>query len=317
MAVKEIIQPATEILEDGTESLIQQPADEEGVEYADLSKPDAPEVIDAPAKPEPKPVAQPAPVVEDDIPAELKGKTPAQLAKMYRDAQSVIGRQGGELGELRKHADLLIKDRLAAAGRRPADPAAPAAPAKKKVEDADFFVKPTDAVSELIANHPELKNLKELASRYQQERIVEKALTNQSTFNTEFPDAGETLADPAFRSWIEKSNVRQRMLLAANEKYDLEAAREVFGTWKELKGAQTKAATDVSDAARKLAAQRKTTALKATAVPSGNNAAPAEKATGKKIFRRADVLLLMETDPDRYERLAPEIQLAYEEGRVK
>jgi hypothetical protein len=37
----------------------------------------------------------------------------------------------------------------------------------------------------------------------------------------------------------------------------------------------------------------------------------------KKIYRRADLIRLKMTDPDRYESLQPEIMRAYTEGRVK
>jgi predicted polyphosphate/ATP-dependent NAD kinase len=37
----------------------------------------------------------------------------------------------------------------------------------------------------------------------------------------------------------------------------------------------------------------------------------------KKTYRRADIIELMRTNPDRYEQLAPEIMQAYAEGRVK
>lgn len=312
-----IIAPATEILEDGTEALIQQGADDANEEYVDLTQKQAqPDTAPAP-KPEPKPVAQP---VADDVPPEFKGKSATDLVKMYREAQSVIGRQGGELGELRRHADLLIKERLAiAVAKKVTEPPAPVI-VPKQIEDADFFAKPKDAVAELIANHPELKALKEKAAQYEKEVIVQKALSNEATFQKEFPDAGAVLADPEFRQWIEKSNVRQRMLLSAHERYDLDAAREVFGTWKEIKGAKAAAAGNVSDAARTMAAAnaaKKAAAVKAAAVPSGNNAAPKESGTKKPIFRRADVLRLMEEDPDRYESMAAEIQLAYEERRVR
>jgi hypothetical protein len=50
-------------------------------------------------------------------------------------------------------------------------------------------------------------------------------------------------------------------------------------------------------------------------VPSG--AAPTGNTGAKKTYRRADILALMENDPERYEALSHEIQKAYEEGRVR
>src|SRR5216117_3935966 len=63
-------------------------------------------------KPEPeqkKKVKKAAAEEGDDLPEELKGKSPKELAKMYREAQSLIGRQGSELGEARKRMDALIQ----------------------------------------------------------------------------------------------------------------------------------------------------------------------------------------------------------------
>jgi hypothetical protein len=37
----------------------------------------------------------------------------------------------------------------------------------------------------------------------------------------------------------------------------------------------------------------------------------------KQVFRRADLMRLKQEDPDRYERLQPQILQAYAEGRVK
>jgi len=37
----------------------------------------------------------------------------------------------------------------------------------------------------------------------------------------------------------------------------------------------------------------------------------------KKVYRRADIIKLMRTDPDRYQALSNEIMQAYAEGRVR
>ena len=52
-------------------------------------------------------------------------------------------------------------------------------------------------------------------------------------------------------------------------------------------------------------------------MPTSGASGAAKPNGGKKIFRRADVLRLMETDPERYEALSDEITLAYQEGRVR
>jgi len=49
---------------------------------------------------------------------------------------------------------------------------------------------------------------------------------------------------------------------------------------------------------------------------TGNTKGSAE-APSRKIYRRADIIKLMQTDPDRYMQLAEEIRTAYSEGRVR
>jgi hypothetical protein len=49
-----------------------------------------------------------------------------------------------------------------------------------------------------------------------------------------------------------------------------------------------------------------------TTVSSGSDEAPS-----KKIYRRADIIKLMQTDPDKYDMMQNEIMAAYREGRVR
>lgn len=308
----QLIEPNTKILEDGDEALFAQgETPDEAVEYVDLTKDAAAVVGDARIKPaaaQGDSAADKASV--NEIPDQFKGKTQAQIVKMYQDAQSTIGRQGHELGDLRRLADSYIKAGLAART------GIPAVPAKKPIEDVDIFAKPKDAIADMISNHPEIKALKGAAKAMAEERTVDRALRNQSAFNTEYPDAAETLQDPKFQEWIGKSKVRQNMLLAAHQKYDLEAGREVFGTWKDLQGAGRPGAPAQAGAAAAAAAKAK--ALRTASVPTGGNASPTDaKNAGKKIYKRADVIRLMEEDPERYDALVGEIQQAYQEGRVR
>ena len=47
------------------------------------------------------------------------------------------------------------------------------------------------------------------------------------------------------------------------------------------------------------------------------NARGTTEGSRRKTYRRADIIKLMQTDPDRYMALQPEIMAAYAEGRVK
>lgn len=262
---------------------------------------------------------------DEEIPADLKGKTPAQLAKMYRDAQSLIGRQGQELGEFRRKADQLIQASLAAiAAKKEAAPAAKVdAPAEQ--DDTEFFAKPKEAIARAIAEHPLIKQLTAQMSQAEKDKVINVATTNTERFNKAHPDAPQIIQDPEFRAWVGASKVRQQLLAQAHSKFDFDAGDEVFSTWKALKGvkaapaagegtSETDAATAASEAARALAKRKQ--ALNAAKTPTGGNGVQ-NKGGAKKIYRRADVLKLMEQDPDRYEALSGEIQQAYAEGRVR
>jgi hypothetical protein len=47
------------------------------------------------------------------------------------------------------------------------------------------------------------------------------------------------------------------------------------------------------------------------------NARGSAEGSRKKVYRRADIIKLMRTDPERYQALSEEILRAYSEGRVK
>lgn len=321
---------SNEVLEDTDGALLPEPKVEAGEEFVDLTATPAATPAAAPAA---KPAAVAAPAAadagEEDVPVALRGKSTKDLAKMYTDAQSLIGRQGTELGELRRRADQAIHTSLAALAKArdgaPAAPAAAAVPAT--VDEADFFRAPSEAVAKAIESSPIIKEIRETLGKAAEAQAIGRATAATDRFNTAHPDAGTILNDPEFRQWVQASPVRTELLRRAHQRYDFDAGDEVFGTWKALKGAAkpaaaaaaapaaVDAAAAASAAGAALAARKK--ALQAAAVPSGGGSAGPDKSGSKKIFRRADVLKLMEEDPARYEALSSEIELAYRQGRVR
>lgn len=246
----------------------------------------------------------------EDVPDVLKNKSPAELAKMYLDAQRLIGRQGQELGELRRRTDETIKQVL----ERTAPPK-PAEPEPKKPEAADFFADPEKAIARAVEEHPLVKKLLEENERLRGGFEKTTAERNAEQFAKMHPDAGEIIQDNAFREWVGKSPIRRALFVKAHKEFDVVAGDELMSTWKALRGAKQPAAP--APAAKQAAPRADASAA---AVPT-SNAAGASKGPGvagsKKVYRRADILRLMEEDPDRYEALADEIRTAYEEGRVR
>ena len=288
---------------------------EEGTEFSSIDdiEPAAPVVKD-------KTVAAVA-VVEDELPAHLKGKTAAQLAKMYEESQRMVGRHAREVGELRNLADTHIRARLAEQSARATAGATPATPAvKPEDEDVVFFANPkaavAKAIAEGVANHPEVKKLREQNEGFVRNATSTRMAHNQKAFEVAHPDSQAILASPEFQEWVGASKVRVALLKAAHERYDVDAAMEVFGTWKQLRSVGQKSAEQLASE-KAAAADAKKKALRAAVVPAGGGGAPAPGGGSGKIYRRADIINLMENDNARYQQLAPEIELAYAEGRVR
>jgi len=80
----------------------------------------------------------------------------------------------------------------------------------------------------------------------------------------------------------------------------------LFTLWKERKTVAQQTA-NVEKQARKQT-------LKAA---NTGNARGSSEGSRKKVYRRADIIKLMKTDPERYQALSNEIFQAYAEGRVK
>jgi hypothetical protein len=83
---------------------------------------------------------------------------------------------------------------------------------------------------------------------------------------------------------------------------------ELIGNWKERS-----LINNTSEAEANKAVKRDQ-ALKAG---KGVSRTSSESTAGKKIYRRADLIRLRNSDPDRYESLQDEILQAYSDGRVK
>lgn len=224
---------------------------------------------------------------DDDLPEKYRGKDLKEIARMHQEAEKLIGRQGSEVGELRRIVDDFIKAQ-ASSKQQP----------QETVEEVDFFADPEKAVSKAIENHPKIKQAEQAAL---QMKIAETV----SMLKQKHPDFMDIAGDGSFQDWVKASKVRVQLFAAANN-YDFDAADELLSIWKERK--QTANATIQAE---KQDRERVLKSATATAA-KGSDEAPS-----KKIYRRADIIKLMQTDPDRYDSMQPEIMAAYREGRVR
>ena len=230
------------------------------------------------------------PQEQPTIPEKYQGKSLEEVVQMHQEAEKLLGRQSGEVGELRKVVDDYISSQtLTQAPQQNVEPE----------EDIDYFTDPQGAVNRAIENHPKIREAEQYSSQYKQQAAL-------ATLNTKHPDMKDILGDPKFAEWIKASKIRTQLFVAADQQYDADSADELFTLWKERK-AVTQQTADVEKQARK---------QQLKAANTGNARGSAE-GTRKKVYRRADIIKLMRTDPDRYTALADEIMAAYAEGRVK
>ena len=233
-------------------------------------------------------VAQEEP--QQDIPEKYRGKSMEEIVKMHQEAEKLLGKQSSEVGQLRGVVDEYIQAQLSNQQ----------APVQQHVEDdVDFFVDPEKAVARAIENHPKIKE----AEAYTAQNKRQTAL---SQLQSKHPDMNEILNDNGFAEWVKGSKIRTQLFVQADQAYDYDAADELFSIWKERAGV-AKQTVAVEKQARKQQLKSANT----------GNARGTGEGSRKKVYRRADIIKLMKTDPERYSALSEEIFQAYAEGRVK
>lgn len=228
---------------------------------------------------------------DEDLPEKYRGKSAKEIARMHQEAEKMIGKHSSEVGELRQYVDSFIKTQLTAKQ----------APVQSEpvVDDVDFYVDPKKAVEKAVESHPAIQTAKQLAEQTAKQQALQAIAAKH-------PDMTDIVRNQEFLNWVGASPVRKSLFVAANNNYDLYAADELLSTWKERSGVvQSTKDTMKADQQQQLRAAS-TGSAKSSGEPSP-----------KKIYRRADIIKLMQTDPDRYEALSGEIFKAYQEGRVK
>jgi len=224
-----------------------------------------------------------------ELPDKYKDKPVEELVRMHQEAEKLLGRQGAEVGELRKAVDDLLKTKL--------DEFKGGNEVEDQEEDFDFYENPKEAVNRTLEKSETIQQMKQMLAQQQQAEVL-KMIENK------YPDYRDTIQNQNFIEWIKASKVRTELFQRA-DKYDLDAAFELLGNWKELKGTVEKV-KEVNEKDRKL--QRK-----AASTGGGGSSEP----VSRKIYRRTDLVNLMRTNPRKYMANVEEYDRAYAEGRVK
>lgn len=235
------------------------------------------------------PQEQPQEVVNEVvIPDKYKGKSIEDIVKMHQEAEKMIGKQAQEVHEVRSLADQLLKRQLEGDKTTTVESA----------PEVDFFENPKGSIKHEIENNPAIQEARQAAIELKRMKTAQQLAAKHPDMNTISQDIG-------FQEWVKASPVRMSLYAKADAEFDFSSADELLSTYKELKQVRN---NNVQEAGK----QQKAQALKAAGVDSGGSGE-----VTKKVYRRADLIRLKMTDPDRYELLQPEIMSAYAEGRVK
>jgi hypothetical protein len=223
-----------------------------------------------------------------NVPDKYRGKSLEDIVTMHQEAEKLIGRQAQEVGEVRRLADELLKQQLSQKQVQPT-----------QVEnEVDFFEDPQSAIRKAVTNHPDVLAAKQASQQFKQ-------IQTQAMLNKKHPDFVDVVRDGEFIEWVKASPMRLNIYAMADANYDFNAADELITTFKQIRTSKTQQTTDAGNAVRKQN-------LSAASVDVGGTGE-----SSKKVYRRADLIRLRMTDPNRYESLESEIRAAYSEGRVK
>ncbi len=233
--------------------------------------------------------------VEDDVPEKYKGKSPSEIIKMHQEAEKLIGRQAQEVHEVRSLADQLLKQQLDSSKKVTQEPI-------EESYDEDFFADPQRAVAKQVEKHPAVQEAQRVALEMKKMQTAQKLAAKHPDFGTIAQDAG-------FQDWVKSSAIRLQLFAKADAEYDFESADELLSTYKEIK--QIKQAQQTASAA-KVETKAQEQAMKAATVDVGGAGE-----VSKKVYRRADLIKLRMTEPERYMAMSDEIMQAYADGRVK
>lgn len=250
--------------------------------------------VDSTSVEQPKEETKSESVLTDIIPEKYKGKSVEEIVKMHQEAEKLIGRQANEVHEVRSLADQLLKQQLETQAKQ-------AKPIEESLEE-DFFADPASAVNRQVEKHPAVLEARQAA-------LEMKKMKTAQQLSAKHPDFATIASDSGFQDWVKSSAIRLNLFAKADAEFDFESADELLSTYKELRQIKQQNQA-VQTAAVESKAQEQ--AMKAATVDVGGAGE-----SSRKVYRRADLIKLRMTDPDRYMQMSDEIMAAYNEGRVK
>jgi len=226
---------------------------------------------------------------DDDIPDKYRGKSAAEIIRMHQDAERLLGKQGNEVGELRKIVDdILVKS---------------AQPSQAPEPELDFFDNPKKAIEASVQaalnSDSRLKTLEQQAA--EAEKVKKSAMLKAA-----HPDYMEVVNSPDFIKWVTKSERRLKRFQESHTNFDTETASELLDDYKELASYRKQGET-----------KTKASSVKAANAASTGSAKASGESRGKPLLSRDALIELKRTNPEKYYANIEQIKQAYLEDRVR
>lgn len=230
---------------------------------------------------------------ETAVPPKFRGKSVNDILDSYQNLEHQYGKQGNELGELRKLADTLIQKNLQESQNNTVQKE------EEALNEEEFLADPVRSVRRLVNEALEpIKNSLSQAS----------VDTTMSRLQAKHPDVEGIVQDLDFQKWVMESVPRQEMWQRASGG-DFNYADELFTQYKTLYGNKQ------AEQEEQTRTEKERELQAATAVAPGSSQDAVSK--GKPTYKRSELIRLQLEDPRRYADLQPEIYQAYREGRVR
>lgn len=227
---------------------------------------------------------------EVQIPEKFRNKKLEDVISSYTQLESEYGRKANEVGELRRLTDELLGLQLKKETQ--------VEPTKKSITSDDLFENPDHIINEVVNSNPRIK---ELESQIRADKIQKE----KEKFEAQHSDWYSVMSSSDFQEWVRQSPTRSRLLMEADKNYDYQTGAELLTLYKEIKQVDVKKKESETK-------EKTESDLKASITERGSTGQ-----SGKKVYRRADLIQLRLRNPAKYSAMEDEIMAAYKEGRVK
>ena len=175
--------------------------------------------------------------IPESVKTRFAGKTPEEIMESFAEAQSLISRQGQELGELRKATNTLMELQSATMKQE-----TPAPVEDKGITVDDLYDNPEDSIAKVVDKKSQKTS--ERIAALEAELATRRSTDIEVALERKYPGWKDEASRPEFLEWIKGSPVRMRLAQAAHA-WDVDSANDLLELWYDRKGTVRKVQADI------------------------------------------------------------------------